>query len=164
MPACCRAGQVGVCPSLAVYPLREPAIHLHMACTSCSHCFELYGYDIMIDQDLKPILIEVNAQPSLSFDTKADRDLKYQVVDDALTLVDMEGEGMCRCTCCHDRRPNVHALHPQESSGRGLARSGRRATGATTSSATRARGSARIPTSPASWGCTGKVPRAGASS
>lgn len=56
-----------------------------------NHSFELYGYDIMLDQDLKPILIEVNAQPSLSYDTKADRNLKFEVVNDALTLVDLEG-------------------------------------------------------------------------
>ncbi|CAG9462651.1 unnamed protein product [Pedinophyceae sp. YPF-701] len=55
------------------------------------HCFELYGYDVMVDSDLRPQLIEVNAQPSLSASDPEDRRLKAAVVRDALDLVDMEG-------------------------------------------------------------------------
>jgi|TARA_B100001142_G_scaffold259729_1_gene261937 tubulin polyglutamylase TTLL9 len=55
------------------------------------HCFEMYGYDVMIDDDLKPWLIEVNASPSMSSDTQTDHDLKFGLLDDMLTLIDMTG-------------------------------------------------------------------------
>ncbi|KAL0039776.1 hypothetical protein WJX77_007669 [Trebouxia sp. C0004] len=51
------------------------------------HCFELYGYDVIIDQSLKPWLIEVNASPSLSATTHSDRLLKCKVIHDTLQLV-----------------------------------------------------------------------------
>jgi len=54
------------------------------------HCFELYGYDIMVDEDLKAWLIEVNAQPALSADTAQDRELKMTVVSDVLDTLDLE--------------------------------------------------------------------------
>jgi len=54
------------------------------------HCFELYGYDIMISSDLKPWLIEVNASPSLTANTSNDYEMKFNLLDDLLTVLDLE--------------------------------------------------------------------------
>jgi tubulin polyglutamylase TTLL1 len=47
----------------------------------------MYGYDILIEDNLKPWLIEVNASPSLSTTTEADRKLKMQVMQDVFQIV-----------------------------------------------------------------------------
>ena len=42
------------------------------------HCFEIYGYDVIVDERLKPLLVEVNAARRLSADSRADERLKLR--------------------------------------------------------------------------------------
>ncbi len=49
-----------------------------------------YGYDVLLDDTLKPWLIEVNASPSLTANTPKDYAMKYQMLTDTITIVDVE--------------------------------------------------------------------------
>lgn len=50
-------------------------------------CFEIFGFDIMIDRDLTPWLLEVNTAPSFSSSSPLDKRIKTNLVANALTLV-----------------------------------------------------------------------------
>lgn len=52
-----------------------------------NNCFELFGFDILIDEQLKPWLLEVNLSPSLGCDSPLDMRLKSAMLADLLTLV-----------------------------------------------------------------------------
>lgn len=52
-------------------------------------CFELYGFDVMIDSNFKPWLIEVNGSPSMTSNTSIDERLKKGILDDVLSIVNL---------------------------------------------------------------------------
>jgi len=58
--------------------------------TNNPNCFEVYGFDIMLDDQLKPWLIEVNASPSMTANTKPDYKMKVGLLDDLFTIVNLE--------------------------------------------------------------------------
>ena len=58
--------------------------------TNNPNCFELYGFDIMLDDTLKAWLIEVNASPSMTATTPNDKRMKVGMLDDLLSIADPE--------------------------------------------------------------------------
>lgn len=49
--------------------------------------YELFGFDIILDEDFKPWILEVNITPSLKSDSDLDAGVKYRVIKDMLNLV-----------------------------------------------------------------------------
>ena len=74
---------ISVEPSIMINVLKNP--------TTRNNCFELYGFDVMIDSNLKPWVLEVNVLPSLSSSSVFDKRIKTMLVCDALTIVGIRG-------------------------------------------------------------------------
>jgi tubulin polyglutamylase TTLL1 len=66
----------------------------------------LYGFDVLLDANLKPWLIEVNASPSLSTTTEMDRTIKMNLINDVFRIVvphDWSDENSKRgCNMCKE--------------------------------------------------------------
>ena len=54
-----------------------------------SRCFEIMGFDIMIDKKLKPWLLEVNHSPSLHCDSPFDKELKDSVISGTMKIMNI---------------------------------------------------------------------------
>jgi hypothetical protein len=54
-----------------------------------SMCFEILGFDVLIDEKLKPWLIEINHAPSFATDTPLDFKMKKDVIADAIQILGM---------------------------------------------------------------------------
>ena len=52
-------------------------------------CFEVLGFDIFIDSDLKPWIIEVNHAPSFACDSPIDLKIKKGLLIDVVRLLNL---------------------------------------------------------------------------
>lgn len=70
--------------------------HIYRSCQpddyDNSMCFQILGFDIMIDRNFKPWLIEVNQSPSFATDSPLDHEVKKQVLRDAFKLLNINQE------------------------------------------------------------------------
>lgn len=51
------------------------------------NCFDLFGFDILLDSKLKPWLLEVNLSPSLACDSPLDLKIKSGLISDLFTMI-----------------------------------------------------------------------------
>uniref|UniRef100_A0A8B9PU60 Tubulin polyglutamylase TTLL13 n=1 Tax=Apteryx owenii TaxID=8824 RepID=A0A8B9PU60_APTOW len=56
--------------------------------TGCA-CFEILGFDILLDRKLKPWLLEVNHSPSFTTDSCLDREVKEALLCDTIKLINV---------------------------------------------------------------------------
>ena len=54
-----------------------------------SMCFEILGFDIFLDENLKPWVLEVNHAPSFHCDSPLDTKIKRGLVHDAIKLLNL---------------------------------------------------------------------------
>ncbi|XP_051579128.1 tubulin polyglutamylase TTLL5 isoform X2 [Myxocyprinus asiaticus] len=82
---------MGQIEDLIIKSVVSAEIHIATACKMFvphrCNCFELYGFDVLIDSNLKPWLLEVNLSPSLACDAPLDLKIKASMISDMFSLV-----------------------------------------------------------------------------
>jgi tubulin polyglutamylase TTLL6/13 len=73
----------------------QPSLtHIYKSCQpedyTNSMCFELLGFDIIIDSDLNPLLLEVNHSPSFTTDTPLDYKIKQNLIKNTLQILGLK--------------------------------------------------------------------------
>ncbi|XP_017265546.1 tubulin polyglutamylase TTLL4 isoform X2 [Kryptolebias marmoratus] len=82
----------------------EPYVNslLKMNVKTSYSCHELFGFDIMLDENLKPWILEVNISPSLHSNSALDISIKGQMIRDLLNLagfrIPTRGEASSFCS------------------------------------------------------------------
>jgi len=79
-----------------------------------NQCFEIHGFDILLDKKLKPWLLEVNLMPSLSSSSPLDKYIKSRLVCDVFNLIGMKPTDMSKV------RQNLKKIQRQKVWGKNL--------------------------------------------
>jgi len=68
-----------------------------------NNCFDFLGFDVLIDSELTPWLLEVNLSPSLACETDIDFKIKSQLVAEIFNLVGIVADP--------DKKPEMHTVN-----------------------------------------------------
>lgn len=60
---------------------------LEMSVPYRTNCFEVLGFDILLDCNLRPWLLEINLSPSLNTDSPLDLKIKGSMIADLFTMM-----------------------------------------------------------------------------
>ena len=68
--------------------------HIYRSCQTKEPdcCFELLGFDVMLDRKLKPWMLEVNHTPSFGVDTAIDKEVKTALLTNTLEIIQLQIE------------------------------------------------------------------------
>ncbi|OMJ72519.1 hypothetical protein SteCoe_29012 [Stentor coeruleus] len=88
----------------------QPSLaHIYRSCQpfdiTNSMCFEILGFDIILDHKLKPWLLEVNHSPSFTTDSTLDTEIKQKVIFEAIKIMNITPksqkmqEAQCKSIC-----------------------------------------------------------------
>ncbi|XP_058060018.1 tubulin polyglutamylase TTLL5 [Anopheles bellator] len=95
----------------AIFSCTQPVVSAcRMFVPHIGNCFELYGFDILIDDVLKPWLLEVNLSPSLGCDTPLDTKVKASMLTDLLTMVGIPAISPLQKACYDSKGQKIRNL------------------------------------------------------
>lgn len=76
---------------------------------AAGHCFDLFGFDVLLDSALKPWLLEVNLSPSLATDSSLDLFVKSNLLIDTFNLVGIQRHERKH----HTKKPSLLPARPK---------------------------------------------------
>lgn len=80
-----RIDEILIKTMLSVEPLIKSSCDMYVPYEG--NCFELLGFDILLDSSFTPWLLEVNLSPSLNCDSPLDHKIKGELIADLFTLI-----------------------------------------------------------------------------
>ncbi|XP_026729409.1 probable tubulin polyglutamylase TTLL2 isoform X3 [Trichoplusia ni] len=83
------------------------------------NCFEFYGFDVLLDDCLKPWLLEVNLSPALASDCEADVVVKQPMLHELFDLLGlpMKHTGLAKLQAPPPPTPNLNSCSSEDENG-----------------------------------------------
>lgn len=87
----CKIDEIIIKTILAAYPILKHSYHTCFPTHDKTYaCFELLGFDVLLDWKLRPYLLEVNHSPSFHTDAQIDKDIKEGLLTNTFEMLNLQ--------------------------------------------------------------------------